>query len=284
MSNERFLAPYSPLGVDVGPSSPRLADVVRLVGEVQQAQSEGAMLARIKSMESRPLERYAGFTSRVFELANLSGPQTVTASGYGLIVRRTGTAPGARVTLNIGGQIATVAPGSVVRGYFTQFEIVRATGSATAGALSLLVLTRPDADFVEPEQLDAPALATPTDLLGTVTDTAITYATVPENTQPSGNQTGRFNINGWSRVRVLIDGGATALESATLIPWTRIAGTWHENDTSNAVYLALPGSGSGYRYRSFLMSVGGTGEMFLEIRSLLPAALTGLDMAVQGVE
>lgn len=275
------MPPYGPLGIGSGPIPAQTGRVAQLVEQTQQAREVDAPMRRVSQYDPRTLEQSAGFGRAFFDLATLGTPQLVTKAGYGLIYRKSGSAPGGRLDLDVGGKVVSLAPGSVLRGPFRQFELARSAESAQAGRVELVVLTRPDVDLEEPQDLENMPAA-PASLLGTVADTGVTYVAVNENTRPAGSPAYAFSIDGWRRLRVMVN--AVGLESAEIVWWTKYGGVWFENDTSNLTVISLPASGVAYATRSFILNVAGRGQMAPEVRNLLPAALTALEFAVEGLE
>ncbi len=209
--------------------------------------------------------------------------KAIDSRGYGLLYRKEGSNPQGRLTIKVAGQITDLAPGMMFKGAFRDLVVLRATRSAQVGYANIIVFQTPMAFLNEPSE-QVGELLQPVALLGDAS--AGTFVAVAENTQPSGvNPTGSFDVTGWSKIRLFIDGqAANTLTSTDLIPWLQpypTGGIWYEQGEAR---FTVPDSiSSAYRYRMIELGVGGRGLLYFEIRSLLPAGQTQLGFAVEGI-
>lgn len=208
----------------------------------------------------------------------------IAAKGQKLIYRREGSAPSGRLHVDVGGRLLDLYPGASIKVPFEGLTVFRSERSGAVGNAKLIVCSRGDVDFIEPQTDVAGEDLTPVDLLGAVG--AGTFVAVAEDTQPSGAApTGSFVHTGWKKLRVTIDGqAANTLTETDIIWWTREpnSGVWFEQGES--LQHISDSQATGYRYRTFTINVTGNGRMCPEIRTLLPAAQTQLGFAIQGIE
>jgi hypothetical protein len=227
-----------------------------------------------------PFNRGNPFQTLRVDLASSNATQW-RGVGYGIIFRREGSAPGARLDIEVGGRVECLYPGSRIVGPFDAFTVQRAERSSLKGLGYLIVQLRPDADFVEPAEVPG-QLCAPVDLLGDSSVLNGTFVSVPEDTAPTGDlPTGAFDTTGWSRIRVFLSG--SGLVSADLIPWVREPKSQLWFPQPDALRAVVDSAATGYDRRVMLFDLEATGQTFLEVRSLLPAPLTHLGMIVQGV-
>lgn len=254
----------------------RQEHMLALVGQEQRELDQAA--------EHRPLAEGPGWYEWPINLADTALDtlgQSRPVSGYGLLYRKIGSSPNGRLNLVAGRELVDFAPGAELIAPFRELQVVRSPRSGTIGIARLIVLTRPDVKYREPDVVPG-SPRDPVYLLGS----SSAYVAVPEDTQPAGAApAGSFQIAGWKRLLVELDGGAAnTLTTTDLIPWTRDPDStlWQEN---GADLVNVPDSAAtGYRYRSFILNVAGSGLMFLEIRNALPAGLTEIGMKVKGLE
>lgn len=290
MNNRRpFAPPYPPLAKKVQFRDTSPATIAAVLEDVRKARELRPVLNRIEA-ESGAVADSSGqpFDVKVIDMA-AAGIDTAgqrIGGGHKLIFLKDGSTVGARLDVAFGGSPSTIplAPGQTVRCRFSDAQVVRNARSAVKGTAKLLVVRDAQADYTEDLSAGDSGLLAAVDLIGTASSS--TFVAVAEDTQPSGAAPqGSFNVTGFKTLRVLVDGqAANTLTTADLIPWSRDpdSGLWFEG---GGELVSVPDSASsGYRYRSFLMSVRGFGLMFFEIRNLLPAGATQLGFIVQGVE
>lgn len=251
------------------------------------------VLEEARRKPARPLNVLGAFTTfgDGLDLSDAAltqkGGYSVNETGYGVVFLRRGSHPGARLKLNIGGELRSFAPGDSLYGYFEELKLERGDNSATSGPYLLAIIRHPSARYVESPA--SVATLPPVTLLGTFGPTGVptAYTTVAEDTDPSGAApTGAFDVSGFSAIRVFVDtnsGGGNAT-SFDLVPWynpSQTAAGWHEQGTER---VAVPDTDTtGGQYRVVVFNVTGTGRMYLSIRNLLAAGRTGLGFAVQGI-
>lgn len=264
------------------------ASLVAGVEALQRARASAA-IQRAADGGSEPLADQAGnpfavVTVDLGSAAFIAGGHQL-GSGCKVMYLADGSTAGGRLELDFGGlAVVPLAPGQWIRTRFRNAVVRRSSLSAVKGLAKLLVMKDSSADFSEDNASKVSQLLTPVDLLGD--SKTPTFIAVAEDTQPSGAApVGSFNMTGFKLLRLLIDGqAANTLTTADIIPWARDpdTGLWAEG---GGELVAVPDSASsGYRYRSFLMSVRGFGLMYPEIRNLLPALQTQLGLIVQGIE
>lgn len=222
--------------------------------------------------------------------ASAGGLQLQAPGAYGLVALKNGSNPGARLKLTVNGSEARqFGPGSTFTGPFDSLLALREDGSAATGFLQVLVLDSPFASFNE---ANVTALA-PVALLGTRVGAVYNFVLVAEDTDPVNgalNVTGAFDVSGFSKIRVLIDGrtGGVDFTTADLVPFSSpdytpaAGGTWFEQGLERVSIPDTDAVGS-ERYRSVVLDVTGVGFLYLAIRNLLLAARTGLSFYVEGI-
>jgi len=269
--------PTTPHPLDDGSPEGPLVTLAKDAFAAVDAEAINAEVARIRA---RGLPQGYAITHLSLDLG--STVPVNGGAGTELIYRREGSVRQGRLDVSFGGAVfRDFAPGMRIKGRFGDFQAVRAARSATVGRAELVVLDHSEVSLYEPEEVQGLA-HDPVNLLGVMGDPP-TYVTVAEDTQPTGaTPTGSFVMDGFSQIRLFISG--TGLTTVTLVPWIMVAGTgsvWYEQG-SQRVDVA-DSLATGYPTRVLTWDVIGTGSMFFEVRSLLPAGLTGLGQIVQGL-
>jgi hypothetical protein len=261
--------------------------MVQAIASLDSAQRQ----MRALSTGTDDLAHLNHFDPVIIDLAQLATKQQidVQGQGYGIYGLVQGSHPGARVRLKMnsnGGGIPNFAVGRRARGAFGSFTVEPETGCPAVGKLNLLVMRSPVSDFDEGMEQ---GLSQPVQLLGSqATGGALNFVTVAKDTDPSGaTPVGSFQIDGCSKLSVLVDGLSAAANATTfdLVPWSSrqdSGNTWCEQGTQR---VSVPDSDtSGTRYRLVTFGCQGKGLMYFAVRNLQGVARTGLGFYVEGYQ
>jgi hypothetical protein len=144
------------------------ADVARLL-PILAEQNLRAPPTALPINESGPLAFFTLEAARVqgpgwASLDNARQPITVPLSGERILLRRTGTPPGARVVLDIGGKTANLQPGQEIVAPFRSFQVINRNHGISAelagnaggfqGEMAFVVCKTRSIEFVEPGSFD----------------------------------------------------------------------------------------------------------------------------------
>jgi hypothetical protein len=260
--------------------------MAKAVATMQQAQQQLQALS-LGSDDVAHLNHFDPFTVDLGVL-NTKKVIEVPAKGFGVFCLVQGTHPGARLRLKLNGLgngVPNFSIGRRVRGVFENFTVEPEPGCPTVGKVFLLVLRTPFADMDEGTELGNNK---PSDLLGSFDGTTITFVSVGSATDPTGapgSLTGAFQIDGCSKLSVLINGNSNGgnATSFDLVPWcSRADGSniWLEQGTAR---VSVPDSDvSGQQYRIVTFTCQGRGWMFFAIRNLLSVSRNALGFYVEG--
>lgn len=240
-----------------------------------------------------------GFRDVEINLANVdlgSGGLALPWGGYEVSYLRRTSTPGGMLSIVGGTGIdGPFAPGDYLKGRWGGGTLMLklAPGSVAVGRATLRIGLQPQVSFRE-AAIEVPVQ--PTALLGSITDAGVvTFVTVAEDVVPAGapsavGNVGAFNIGGWRRVLVLVDGLSAAgnATSFQINPFYRLPGAdagalWF--DQGGTELVSIPDSNpTGGRYRTFVLNLSqAQGWCYPGIRNLLEAARTGLGLCVVGV-
>ncbi len=240
-------------------------------------------------------------------------------AGQKIQVMRSFSHPGARVNLDIGGDLTEISPGTIIEVPFSKAIVRASVNSIRYGNVRLAVFSDARQKIIEPKEI--PRM--PAVMLGPGGGADPVAVTVTENTVP--DFTASWDVTGWRKLRVFTVGGGTAgtaggaiggattMSSATIIPWFTTAAIGGPTSAITAILngriienglgtLSLPDSAAtGYPYRVFSIelepwlpiiesakqnnaNIFAGVNMAFEVRDLLPAGATTVDFYVFGVE
>ncbi len=263
--------------------------------QIHEAYENTVRMLQEQENESRALGSGLPFLDVNVDLAdtNLTGDgYKLPASGVELRYCLEGSSPNGRIDIIGNGSFSTLSPGQTLRAPLSGLSLKRSTISGTIGTARIIISKNSAALFKEPELSNQMRLTRSVNLLGDPT----TYTTIAENTQPSLSTDG-WEITGWRKIRVFIDGqAANTATSLDVTPWFGFftAGTirWFSDDLDT---MSLPAPAATARYRVITIDLNPLVpatlvpsdvqvRMYLEIRNMLPSAQTQLGFAVQGIE
>lgn len=128
-----------------------LRPVDKLFEGVQDAKANPEKLHDIQ-VPWNPINRTGGYREVTLDLATSGILHRFNGRAWGVVYLYENSNLGGRLDLDFlgGGRVTNVAPGTMLPVPFDQLEISRASRSATTGSARLVILTHPNAEYVQP--------------------------------------------------------------------------------------------------------------------------------------